>query len=105
MTNDRNFFTEFSQTKPVKVTVANGQYMMSEGVGDGYLHCQTSDDVKRILVKDVLYVPALETNLLSVKRLTKQGNVVTFNNCIISRDNRPYAEGKITNDLYQLVWH
>jgi len=88
MTNDRNFFTEFSETKPVKVTVANGQYMMSEGVGDGYLHCQTSDDVKRILVKDVLYVPALETNLLSVKRLTKQGNVVTFegNNCIISTD-------------------
>jgi len=35
MTNDRNFFTEFSDTKPVKVTVANGQYMMSEGVGSG----------------------------------------------------------------------
>jgi len=105
MTNDRNFFTEFSETKPVKVTVANGQYMMSEEVGNGYLHCQTLDDVKRILVKNVLYVPALETNLMSVKRLTKQGNVVTFegNNCIISKDNRPYAKGKITNDLYQLV--
>jgi len=89
----------------VKVTIANGQYMMSEGVGDGYLHCHTSDDVKKILVKDVLYVPALETNLLSVKRLTKQGNIVKFeaNNCVISRDNRTYAEGKIINDLYQLV--
>jgi len=105
MTNDRSFFTEFSETKPVKVTVANGQYMVSEGVGDGYLHCPTSSDVKRILVKDVLYVPALETNLLSVKRLTKQGNVVKFegNNCIISRNNRTYAEGKVTDDLYQLV--
>ena len=105
MTNDRSFFTEFSKTKPVKVTVANGQYMMSEGVGDGYLHCQISDNVKRILVKDVLYVPTLESNLLSVKRLTKQGNVVKFegNNCTISRDNRTYAEGKISNDLYQLV--
>ena len=29
MTNDHNFFTEFSETKPVKVTVANGQYMLS----------------------------------------------------------------------------
>ena len=105
MTNDRSFFAEFTKTKPVKVTVANGQYMMSEGVGDGYLHCRTSNDTKRILVKDVLFVPTLESNLLSVKKLAKQGNVVKFegDHCFISRDNRIYAEGKINSDLYQLV--
>jgi len=65
MTNDRSFFIEFSETKNEKVTVANGQYMMSEGVGDGYLYCLVSDKKHTIPVKDVLYVLTLETNLLS----------------------------------------
>jgi len=34
---------EFSETKNEKVIVANGQCMMSEGVGDGYLQCLVSD--------------------------------------------------------------
>ena len=98
----RSFFTEFTKTKPVKVNVANGQNIMSEGVGDCYLHCHTSDDTKRILVKDVLYVHTLESNLLSVKKLAKRGNVVKFedDHCIISRDSRIYAEGKINSKLY-----
>jgi len=103
MTNDRSFFTEF-HTKNEKVTVANGQFMMSEGVGDGYLHCPVSTEKHKIPVKDVLYVPTLESNLLSVKKLAKQGNVVKFegDNCSISKGNKTYAEGKITNDLYRL---
>jgi hypothetical protein len=99
MTNDRSSFAEFNSSKSEKVTVANGQYMMSEGVGDGYLHCQS----KNIRVKDVLYVPTLESNLLSVKKLTKQGNVVMFKDDI-SKGDRVLAERKVVNDLYQLTW-
>lgn len=51
MTNDRNFFTDFRKTENEKVTVANGQYMMSEGVGDGYLYCPVSDKNIRFLSK------------------------------------------------------
>jgi len=104
MTNDRNFFTEFHETKNEKVTVANGQHMMSEGVGDGYLHCQVSDETHKIPVRDVLYVPTLNSNLLSVKKLTKQGNIVKFegDSCSILKGNKTYAEAKITDDLYQL---
>jgi len=76
--NDRSFFTKFSDTKPQRVMVANGQYMMSAGVGNGYINCQVSDNVYTIPVSDVLYVPTLETNLLSVKKLTKQGHTVQF---------------------------
>jgi len=104
MTNDRNFFTEFHETKNATVTVANGQQMIAEGVGDGFLHCQVSDKTHMIPVKDVLYVPTLNSNLLSVKKLTKQGNVVKFkgDNCSILKANKTYAEGKITDDLYEL---
>ena len=104
MTNDRSFFTEFRETKNEKVTVANGEHMMSEGVGDGFLDCVVSDEKFKIPVKDVLYVPTLDTNLLSVKKLTRQGNIVKFegDNCSILKGNKTYAEGKITDDLYQL---
>lgn len=50
-TNDRNFFIDFRKTKNEKVTVANGQYMMPEGVGDGYLYCPVSDKNIRFLSK------------------------------------------------------
>jgi len=90
--------------------VANGQYMMSAGVGDGYLNCQVSDNVYTIPVSDVLHVglPTFETDLLSVKsvkKLTKQGHTVQFEGdiCRISRGNKTYAEGEITNNLYQLA--
>jgi len=104
MTNDRSFFTEFRETGNKTITVANGQHMKSEGVGDGYLHCKVSDMTNKIPVKDVLYVPTLNSNLLSVKKLTKQGNVVKFegDNCSILKADKTYAEGKITDDLYQL---
>ena len=79
--------------------------MMSEGVGDGFLNCAVSDEKYKIPVKDVLYVPTLESNLLSVKKLTKQGNTVKFegDSCSILKGNKTYAEGKITDDLYQLT--
>jgi len=57
-----------------------------------------------IPVKDVLCVSTLNSNLLSVKKFTKQGNAVKFkgDNCSILKANKTYAEGKITDDLYQL---
>ena len=101
MTNDRSFFTEFSGNRTEKVAVANRQYITFEGVGGGYLHCRN----KMIPVTDVLYIPNLERNLLSVMKLTKQGNVAMFQdrNCVISKGKHVLAEGRIVNDLYQLT--
>jgi len=44
----------------------------------------------------VLYVPTLETNLLSVKKLTRQGNTVKFegDSCSILKGNKAYAKGQ-----------
>ena len=104
MTNNREFFTEFDESRKDKITVANGQQVTSVGVGNGYLHCNVSDTVNKIPVKNVLFVPSLESNLLSVKQLTKQGNMVTFNgdNCVITKANVTLATGKIDNNLYKL---
>jgi len=52
----------------------------------------------------VLYVLTLETNLLSAKELTKQGDNVKFegDTCSILKGNKTYTEGKITDELYEL---
>ena len=101
MKNDRNFFTEFDGRATDRAAVANEQYMTSEGVGNGYLYCHN----KKIPVKDVLSVSTLESNLLLVKKLIKQGNVVRFedNSCIISKGKHVLAGSRIVNDLYQLT--
>jgi len=104
MTNNRQFFTEFDESQKDKITVANGQQVAAVGIGNGYFHCNVSGTVNKIPVKNVLFAPSLESNLLSVKQLTKQDNVVTFNgnNCAITRANVTLATGKIDNNLYKL---
>lgn len=105
MCNDRAFFTEGYRSKTETVTVANGQKISSQGIGDGILHCQVSETAsKPVSVKNVLYVPSLESNLLSVKKMTQQGHVVTFSNgqCVVTKNQEVVATGKIENDLYSL---
>jgi hypothetical protein len=104
MTNNPEFFTTFNNKKKDKIVMANGQHVTSAGVGNGYLNCNVKNEVRKIPVKDVLFVPNLESNLLSVKQLAKQGNTVTFEgeNCIISKLNIEVARGSIRNDLYKL---
>ena len=84
--------------------VANGQQVSSAGKGDGFFYCKFSDTVKKVPVKNVLFVPNLESNLISVKQLTKQGNAVTFekDNCIITRADDTIAKGEIRNNLFRL---
>ena len=76
MTNNKHFFTSFDDTKEDKISLANGQHMLSTGIGDGYICCQIEEKTSRIPVKNVLFVPSLDSNLLSVKQVAKQGNTV-----------------------------
>ena len=78
--------------------------MLSAGIGDGYICCQGEEKTSRIPVKNVLFVPSLDSNLLSVKQLAKQGNTVTFkeDTCTITKSNAVIAEARIKGDLYRL---
>ena len=105
MTNDRSFFAQLDESKTEGITTANGQFMKSVGIGDGFLYCPISPDItKKIHMRNVLYVPDLESNLLSVKKLTNQGNVVTFqgDSCVITKGDCLLAKAKIIDELYQL---
>jgi Reverse transcriptase (RNA-dependent DNA polymerase)/gag-polypeptide of LTR copia-type/Integrase core domain/GAG-pre-integrase domain len=105
MTNDCKFFATFDDSKRSKVSLANGEHMASLGIGDGYIHCQVANEVNKVPIKNVMFVPNLESNLLSVKQLTRQGNIVTFegDSCTIARSKTVLAEGKLEHGLYKLV--
>lgn len=106
MSNNLKFFNEIKIRKKHPVELPDGRIIYSSGIGSGFLSCINKDgDVQQILVKNVLYVPDLDTNLLSVRRLTKLGFKVNFkeDECFICDGQTIFATGTIDeNNLYKL---
>ncbi|WVZ15253.1 hypothetical protein V8G54_012819 [Vigna mungo] len=81
MSYDRELFKELDKTALSKVRVGNGAYIAVKGKGTVAIEGQTG--LK--LLSDVLYVPEINQNLLSVPQLLEKGYKVLFEdkNCII----------------------
>ncbi|KMQ91961.1 hypothetical protein RF55_8111 [Lasius niger] len=80
MTNDRDFFSFF---RKLKSTMSNADRHRAKvtGIGSGIIsHRLKSGEVKRLQLNDVLYVPTLLENLLSVSRALKSDLVVHYEN-------------------------
>jgi len=79
MCSDKSFFTVCDPEQNRTVTLANSKVLRTAGIGEGYLHCATaSGKSRKIKLTDVLYVPELNGNLISVKKLTSKGFKVNF---------------------------
>lgn len=104
MCRDKNFFMELNEQHKGQIVIADGKKLMASGIGAGYLDCNHDDQFKRIKVTDVLYVPELKENLISVKRLTANKLKVVFEgeSCQILKDSKPIAFAKQQNGLYEL---
>src|SRR5271170_3543827 len=74
MTYMREAFTEISPAKEETVAIANGKNIRVLGRGDVRL-CVNGKGVQLI---NVLYVPELTTNLISVRQLAGRGTCVSF---------------------------
>lgn len=106
MSNDRSFFVKLDAGVRTEVVLADGSTTKSDGIGEGYVNCVNSDgQVKKILFKDVLYIPKLDSALLSVRRLTQKGCRVNFSgsNCdILSASGEKVALGELYGNLFVL---
>ena len=105
MTGNKDFFMELKKKDLPEVILANGRGSKVEGIGYGELKC--IDDANRELtvkLTDVLYVPELSGNLMSVKKLTTKGFEVTFeeSKCRITKNNVTFAIGTSTSNMYTL---
>ncbi len=92
MCNDKEMFVEFNNLEPSQeVTLGDGYSVEATGCGTVRLKMQLTDDkTKECKMSDVLYVPQLSYNLLSVSKATQSGKKVKFteNDCYITDMNQ-----------------
>lgn len=103
----RENFIEFDGTHSEKVSVANGQEVRASGRGKvAVVLVNGNSTTAKVTIEDVLYVPSIGGNLISVKRLTEKGFKVEFsgNTCEIRTkdNNRQIAVSDIVGNLYQM---
>ena len=81
MTNDRELFKDLKPTNITKVRIGNGDYISVKGKGT--VAIASGSGTK--FIPDVLFVPEIQQNLLSVGQLIERGFKVAFedNFCLI----------------------
>lgn len=88
------------------IRVANDKSLQVKGSGQVSLKVQNNkNEYKTILFRNVLYVPELATNLISVSQIIKNGGQVKFNNkgCLILNQNKEVvATASLINNMYRL---
>jgi hypothetical protein len=91
--------TRTTQRSEKQVRVANGAQADVEAVGDVHLELDTGFI---IVLRDVLYVPSLHRNLISVSRLDKDGYSCLFGDgrCLIECNDTVISIAFRKNDLY-----
>ncbi|KAK2390546.1 Plant stearoyl-acyl-carrier-protein desaturase family protein [Trifolium repens] len=85
MTYDRDLFKELNKTSISKVRIGNGEQSAVEGIGTTSI--KTHAGMKQI--SNVLYVPEINQNLLSVAQLLEKNYKVIFEykSCVIKDQN------------------
>lgn len=81
MTNNKEFFDELYTGVNEEVYTASGKALKVEGTGTGTIKCLLNSGKERIVkIKNVVYIPDLYGNLLSVKRIEDNGFEIYFKN-------------------------
>lgn len=79
MTNDIKKLQDVREKQSSLLTTANNTELVSGAIGNVNLNVITYNKANSIEAKDVLYVPGIAANLLSVSKIVKNGHKVTFN--------------------------
>ena len=101
LTGDRTWFTELHSCSPRTITTANSGVLTCTQQGTVVLNVRYGC----ITVRDVLHVPSIAVNLLSVNALLQAGCRPHFTptGCAVLRRDRLMAEIKLHNNVYPLV--
>ncbi|XP_012453617.1 uncharacterized protein LOC105775675 [Gossypium raimondii] len=85
MTSNAKIFKSIDRSFKTRVNVGNGHFIKAEGKGDVLINTLTGNKV----VSNVLYVPEIDRNLLSIAQLLENGYLVVFKGkeCLIGDPN------------------
>lgn len=106
MVTDITYLTDVkSLEQPIKVSIANkGGYMIATKSGNLLTFCHTNGKMQKIRITDILVVPHLRYNLLSVRRIVQAGFQVLFKGSVveIKKKSQLLATGHLVGKLYQM---
>lgn len=105
MTHNKNNLVNFRLAEKGDVKIANNERLSAGGVGDLELSVVRDDRAVNTHVKNVLYVPNLCANLLSVSQMVRQGLNVNFSKdtCRIMRGrDECVGTADLVNGVYKL---
>ena len=90
--------------KPCNVNLGDNRSILAYRKGAYHVKADLENHTQKLSLQEVLYLPELEKNLLSVHAMVKRGATVTFeeNKCEISRNSKILAVRKIQGKLYTL---
>jgi transposase InsO family protein len=103
--NDFNAFVEINTSVQHEVLVANNDRIKASGCGVVRISVLANNKVTAIEVKDVLYIPQISSNLLSVPKLIDKGLTVLFEKkcCKIQFNGELMAQANLSDGVYKLV--
>lgn len=106
MTMHRDWLTDITPSSVPSIKIANNKVLKVECCGNVCIKVNAKDgSTDSIQVRNVLYVPELKTNLLSVSKIIKSGCRVTFNEygCeVYNPSNKLVAKAELVNETYLL---
>lgn len=103
--NDKSFFSIIDESYTSSVELANGESVCVQGIGTGSLtFLDESGCIRKAKATEVLYAPKLVGNVLSVRRLTKIGMKVVFDDriCQIQLNGKQIGVADAVGELYVL---
>ena len=101
MCNNEILFTHIDKNFSNKIFLGDGNHATSKGLGTIKIQLHNGMNVN---LTNVLYVPNLAENLISVKRMTEKGLTVIFDeeNCYVKDKEEISEVGKMSGGLYKL---
>ena len=101
MCNDETLFSDFVANDNVIITLGDGSEIKSTGVGKVMLNCNK----EHCMLNDVICVPGLAHNLISVGKIIKYGGAVSFSESEgrIFYDGEYFADAKYDFNEKQFV--
>lgn len=104
MTGCKEVLRDFREENNRRVIVANGKAIDSEGSGTVIFSVQGEAVDNILTAKNVLYVPGLTDNLISVSKLTDSGMEISFkgDHCTASKEGNFVFSGLKVEGMYKM---
>lgn len=106
MCNQVDKFENFSETERKEILLADGGSVISQGKGTVKLRIMIEGNRSvNVTISDVLFVPELDENLISVSKMTNKEFDVLFSGkqCFLIKGNERFLVAEFHNGLYRVL--